>query len=113
MFFNSNLITSYDDSSKKIAEKGVDYKGELLDFNIKQKAGEKFRKPGLPSEIININDATAKQLESLPGIGRKTAEAIIEYRIRKVKFKKIDDLLKVKGIGKTKLEGIKNFIVVE
>jgi len=48
---------------------------------------------------INLNAATIDQLETLPGIGRKTAERIIEYRTKNGGFKRIEDLMNVKGIG--------------
>ena len=49
---------------------------------------------------ININTATAKELEKLPGIGKTIAERIVEYRQANGAFKSIEDLSKVKGIGK-------------
>jgi competence protein ComEA len=48
---------------------------------------------------ININTATAADLERLPGIGAKTAGRIIEYRQKNGGFKKIEDLMNVRGIG--------------
>jgi competence protein ComEA len=48
---------------------------------------------------INLNTATIEQLETLPGIGRKTAERILEYRTKSGSFKRIEDLMNVKGIG--------------
>jgi competence protein ComEA len=59
-------------------------------------------------EAISINKADASLLTKLPGIGNKKAEAIVEYRDKNGEFTSIDDLTKVKGIGKklmTKLEG--------
>jgi len=52
---------------------------------------------------IDVNTATAVQLQSVKGIGVKTAAAIIAYRQVHGAFKDIDDLVKVKGIGKKKL----------
>src|SRR4026208_776364 len=48
---------------------------------------------------INPTTATLEQLETLPGIGRKTAERILEYRTKSGSFKRIEDLMNVKGIG--------------
>jgi competence protein ComEA len=53
---------------------------------------------------VNLNSASAADLESLPGIGAKTAERILEYRQKNGPFKKIEDLMNVKGIGE------KNFL---
>ena len=52
-----------------------------------------------PAAIVNINTATATELETLPGIGARTAERIIEYRQKKGPFKKIEELMNVQGIG--------------
>jgi competence protein ComEA len=68
--------------------------------------------PGLEGQI-NINTATAEQLVLLPGIGKKTADAIIEYRTKNGNFKAVDDITKVKGIGAKKLEKIKGYLVLE
>lgn len=62
---------------------------------------------------ININTATVAELESLPGIGKKTAESIVAYRTEKGKFKSTKDLLKVKGIGDKSFEKFKNLVSVE
>lgn len=56
------------------------------------------------SAPIDINNATADELMQLKGIGRKKAEAIIEYRIQHHGFKAITELDQVKGIGKKLLE---------
>jgi competence protein ComEA len=62
---------------------------------------------------VNINKADLKILTSLPGIGIKTAEKIIQLRDKKGRFSKIEDLLDVKGIGTKKFEKLKNFITIE
>ncbi|MBI3263593.1 MAG: helix-hairpin-helix domain-containing protein [Acidobacteria bacterium] len=48
---------------------------------------------------ININTATVAQLGVLPGIGPKTAQRIVDYRQKNGSFKKIEELMNVKGIG--------------
>ncbi|WP_218938239.1 ComEA family DNA-binding protein [Parashewanella tropica] len=50
-------------------------------------------------KAININTATAEQLQSLKGIGKKKAAAIVEYRKKHGKFKSVADLKKIKGLG--------------
>lgn len=61
---------------------------------------------------ININTATAKLLEQLPGIGPKTAQRIIEYRQAQGRFGSVDELQNVKGIGPKKLEKIRPLATV-
>ena len=52
---------------------------------------------GAPSAPLNINTATAAQLEALPGIGARTAQAIVDQRQKSGGFKKIEDLMTVQG----------------
>ena len=52
-----------------------------------------------PKPTVNLNTATVDQLMTLPGIGQKTAERIIEYRTKSGGFKKIEELMNIKGIG--------------
>lgn len=59
---------------------------------------------------ININFASEKELESLPGIGPSLAKRIVEYREKNGLFKSLEDLEKVRGIGEKKIEQIKDLI---
>ena len=54
---------------------------------------------------------SAQDLEKLPGIGKIIAQRIIDYREQHGSFTKIDDLEKVKGLGKKKINRIKNQVV--
>ncbi|AOT72783.1 helix-hairpin-helix domain-containing protein [Geosporobacter ferrireducens] len=60
----------------------------------------------------NINTATQAELEALNGIGKVLAERILQYRNEKGKFKTIDEIKNVSGIGDKKFEGIKDYISV-
>ncbi len=62
---------------------------------------------------VNINTATAIELEQVHGIGAATAAAIVAYRTEHGDFKSVDDLTGVKGIGEKKLETIKEGLSVE
>ena len=64
------------------------------------------------SASININRATQAELESLRGVGPKTAQAIIEYRTKNGSFTRIEDIMNVKGIGPKKFEAMKDSISV-
>jgi competence protein ComEA len=61
---------------------------------------------------IDINRAESWLLDALPGIGEVTAQAIVDYRNESGPFRRIEDLLKVKGIGEGILDKIKDFITV-
>jgi competence protein ComEA len=61
---------------------------------------------------INLNSATAEQLDDLPGIGPATAAAIVAYRRDHGPFQSVDQLLDVRGIGAAKLEQIRSLLVV-
>jgi len=60
--------------------------------------------PKPPLTVVNINTASASDFEALPGIGAKTATRIVEYRQKNGPFKKIEELMNVRGVGE------KNFL---
>jgi len=64
------------------------------------------------STPININTATAADLQRLPGIGAKTAARVIEYRQKNGPFKKIEELMNVRGIGERNFLRLKDQISV-
>ncbi len=61
---------------------------------------------------ININTATEEELDTLPGIGPSTAAKIIDYRKENGKFKNIEEIKEVSGIGDAKYEKIKELIII-
>jgi competence protein ComEA len=61
---------------------------------------------------VNLNTATLAQLEGLPGIGKSTAERILEYREKSGGFKKIEDLMNVRGVGEKSFLKLKPLITV-
>ena len=61
---------------------------------------------------ININTASATELEALPGIGAKTAARIVEYRQKNGPFKKIEELMNVRGVGEKNFLKLKPQITV-
>lgn len=64
------------------------------------------------SAPLNLNTATAAQLEALPGIGARTAEMIVEYRQKNGGFKRVEDLMNVKGVGEKSFLKLKPLVVV-
>lgn len=62
---------------------------------------------------ININTAYSSDLVLLPGVGKVMAERITEFREERGRFNRIEDLMRVKGIGEKKFEKLKNYITVE
>jgi len=72
-------------------------------------AGKAAPAPGSP---VNINTATADQLDSLPGIGAKMAARIIDYRTKNGGFKKLEDLMNIQGIGEKNFLKLKPLITI-
>lgn len=62
--------------------------------------------------IVNINSASVADLETLPGIGLKTAELIVEYRQKNGPFKKVEELMNIRGIGEKNFLKLKPQITV-
>ena len=60
---------------------------------------------------LNVNTATAEELEALPGIGAVTAQRIIEHREQYGPFLCMDDLLNVYGIGPSTLEQLEGLVI--
>ena len=76
------------------------------------KTSSRSAKAPAPSSPINLNTATESQLASLPGIGAKAAQRILEFRQKNGAFKKIEDLMNVKGIGEKNFLKLKPYITV-
>src|SRR5580704_11141565 len=65
-----------------------------------------------PSRPINLNAATVKELQELPGVGLVTAKAIVQFRQKSGPFHRVEDLLAVRGISETKLKKMRPYLTV-
>lgn len=110
---NVNLAYSLSDG-QKVKIPNINEKDEEV-IVVEEKAGDNIIIEGNKSkeEKININKAAQTEIETLPGIGPSTALKIINYRNEHGKFKNIEDIKNVSGIGDSKFENIKEYICVE
>ncbi len=97
----TNFVKTQDDLKKKL---------EICENKLKNDACIK-EKVEVKNTKININEASIDELETLSGIGKSKAEAILEYR-KKTKFKTIDEIMNVDGIGESLFASIKENITV-
>ena len=65
-----------------------------------------------PAHPIDLNTATAEQLQQVPGIGPSTARAIVNFRQKSGPFRKIEDLLAIKGVSKARLEKMRPYLTL-
>jgi competence protein ComEA len=75
-------------------------------------AAQGSRPSSSPSTVVNINTASASMLEGLPGIGKATAERIVEYRQKSGGFKKVEELMNIRGIGEKSFLKLKPLVTV-
>ena len=69
--------------------------------------------PETSDKKIDINSASVAELQKLPRIGEKVAQRIVDFRKQHGDFKKIEEIMKVKGIGEKTFKLIKDLIVVK
>ena len=67
---------------------------------------------GVPGAVVDLNQASVVELETLPGVGPVTAATIVSHREQAGPFAAVEDLLDVRGIGEAKLEQIRPFVQV-
>ncbi len=67
--------------------------------------------PAVSGQVVNLNDASAVELERLPGVGKVRAQQIVEHR-RTHPFHKIDELTKVKGFGRKTFGRLRPYLAI-
>ncbi len=100
------LTTRIDKSSRLLVVPDGEGKGKV---SLEPLAPPKLKVLSIP---IPVNTASVEELDTLPGIGPKTAQAIVEYRETHGKFNSAEDLLQVPGIGPKKLAALKPHITL-
>ena len=95
-----------------MTRRGVQFFGAVLMFAIAAlalaPAAARGATPPPSGEKVNINTAGVDELVTLPGIGKAYAERIVEYRQKNGPFKKVEDIVNVRGIGEKTFERIKD-----
>ena len=79
---------------------------------VAQEKAAKGKASSAVASPINLNTATAAQLEKLPGIGARTAQLIVEHRQKNGGFKKVEELMNIKGIGEKAFLKLKPMVTV-
>jgi competence ComEA-like helix-hairpin-helix protein len=69
-------------------------------------------RPASEDNLLDINTASAKELERLPGIGRSLAARIVSYREQYGRFRRAEHLIMVRGIGERRFRHLRPFIIV-
>jgi competence protein ComEA len=76
-------------------------------------AAQSGRKKQPPDYPLDLNTASVQELQQLPGIGPTAAKAIIDFREKSGPFRRVEDLLAIRGITKERLEKLRPYVKVE
>jgi competence ComEA-like helix-hairpin-helix protein len=101
-----------DSVENNTTENEAENKNNVLELN--KKSNFSYHVKVIAAEkSIDLNTAGIKELTTIPGIGSKNAEKIIQLRKEAGKFTSVDDLLRIKGIGKSKLAKISKYVFIK
>ena len=109
--YYSNLNTEFDPDDS-VLDSNLEIKRRVLELSDTLAYATKDIS-SLTEKSINLNTAGISELIKLPGIGEKTAEKIIELRNQRGKFKRLEELMDVRGIGEVKFNNIKMYLYID
>ncbi|MDF2591142.1 MAG: competence protein ComEA helix-hairpin-helix repeat protein [Clostridia bacterium] len=99
--------------AQKLSDEDMVYvpkKGEIIDVGSKNTM---VSSSPIKKNKLNINKASAQELDALPGVGPSIAQKIVEYRSSKGGFKSIEELNNVSGIGEEKYKDMKDLVTID
>jgi len=100
-------------SSPDVAGKSITREAKQTSVSSNQLEVAQFQTPATPTLPLDLNTSTVQQLKTLPGIGPKLAQRIIEFRDKNGPFRIIEELQEVKGIGERRLEQLRPLITAK
>lgn len=113
-------IPNYDEVKDSLAENKIDNESIKNESIMSDPGGQSIiqddvtlaKSQNSKQSKVNINKASMEELKTLPGVGDTVAKAIIDYRDKNGKFKNIEDLKNVNGIGNSKFNNLKDLITI-
>jgi competence ComEA-like helix-hairpin-helix protein len=98
--------------SPVVARKGISKPSFPLPPPMSATPPTRPHKPDIVKTQLDVNQATVREFDQLPGIGPALAQRIIDYRLSRGRFTTVDDLLLIKGIGPKKFERFRELVTV-
>ncbi len=85
----------------------------MLLLGVTMKAAEQRKPSKAPAVILDINQASAQDFATLPGIGPKLAQRIVSFRAKHGPFRRVEDLMAIRGLGLKKWKAIQPYVEVK
>ena len=89
------------------------WRGRLLGIALALALAAPALGAGTLSGVVNVNTASAEQLQLLPGVGESRAQAIVHARAARGRFRQVEELVEVKGIGELLLKRLRPFVALD